>query len=64
MYQQLNFFWKGTLPFQTMNGDFLGPTSSDVRHLYQNLLQDDCEVAIKKCQEQKRRMWRRKGLGE
>ena len=47
-----------------MNGDFLGPTSSDVRHLYQNLLQDDCEVAIKKCQEQKRRMWRRKGLGE
>ena len=59
-YQQLNFFWEGTLPFQTMNGDFLGPTSSDVRHLYQNLLQDDCEVAIKKCQEQERHMRRRK----
>ena len=48
-YQQLNLFWEGALPFATMNGDFLGPSTAQARHLYQNLLYDDCEAAIKEC---------------
>ena len=49
--EQLNFFWEGTLPFATMNGDFLGPSTAQARHLYQNLRYDDCEAAIKECGE-------------
>ena len=46
-----------------MNGDFLGPSTAQARHLYQNLLYDDCEAAIKECgvERHSRRRARRAG---
>lgn len=40
----LSFFWKTTLPYTIMNGDWIGPSLNQAVQYYSELFWDDLDV--------------------